>query len=97
MYQIIWSEPAQKDYWQNIDFLIENWYNEQVQNFITAVDKCIKTIVKNPKTFALTEYKNVRSVLVVKQITLFYRIKDENTIELIRFWNNFQDPQKLKV
>ncbi len=29
MYQIIWSEPAKEDYWQNIDFLLENWYKNR--------------------------------------------------------------------
>ena len=65
-------------------------------NFINAVDNHIILIQENPKLFALTDYQNVRSVLIVKQITLFYRIKN-NTVELIRFWNNHQNPKRLKI
>jgi hypothetical protein len=29
--------------------------------------------------------------VITKQITLFYRIIDMNHVELLRFWNNYQD------
>ena len=96
MYEIIWSEPAKDDYWQNIDYLYEIWTELVVQNFINAVDRHLDIISNNPKTFALTEYRNVRSVLIVKQIRLFYKITDNNTVELIRFWNNYKNPERLK-
>ena len=96
MFDIIWSQPAKDDYWQNIDYLHENWTEQVVQNFINAVDRHLDIISNNPKTFALTEYRNVHSVLIVKQIRLFYRITDNNTVELIRFWNNYQNPDRLK-
>ncbi len=96
-YNIIWSEPAKKDYWQNIEYLLEFWYEKQVQNFINEVDRHLNIIRNNPKTFAVTKYRNVRSVPVVKQITLFYRIANDNSIELVRFWNNYQNPDKLKI
>ena len=97
MYEIIWSKTAEVDYAENIDFLLEAWYEKQVLNFIDAVDRHLNLISNNPKTFALTEYHGVRSVLIVKQIRLFYRISDNNTVELIRFWNNYQNPDKLKL
>lgn len=97
MYQIVWSGPSKDDYWQNIDFLLENWYKKQVIDFIDAVDRYLNIISSNPKTFSKTEYRNVRSVPIVKQVTLFYRISDNNTVELIRFWNNYQNPDKLRL
>ena len=96
IFDIIWSQPAIDDYWQNIDYLHENWTEQVVQNYINAVDRHLDIISKNPITFNLTEYRNVRSVLIVKQIRLFYRIPDNNTVELIRFWNNYQNPERLK-
>ena len=96
MYNIIWSEPARDDYLQNIDYLLENWTEKQAESFIDAVFHTIDIISKNPKTFALTEYRNTRSALIVKQITLYYRIEDQKTVELIYFWNNHQNPDKLK-
>ena len=95
MYDIVWSELAREDYWQNIDFLIENWTEKQVGNFIDAVYRILDMISNNPKTFALTEYNNIRSALIVRQITLHYRITNKNTVELVNFWNNYQNPDKL--
>lgn len=96
VYEIIWSKTAEIDYAKNIDYLIETWYEKQVLNFIDTVDRQLNLISNNPYNFALTDYKNVRSVLIVKQIRLFYRISDNNTVELIRFWNNYQNPDRLK-
>jgi len=96
MYKIIWSEPAKFDYWQNIDYLLENWHKKQVTKFIKAVEQDLNIIKYNPKTFALTDYRNVHSVVIIKQITLFYKITN-NTVELIRFWNNYQNPDNLKL
>ncbi len=97
MYNIIWSKPAKEDYWQNIDFLLENWNEKQVHSFIDAVDLSLNIISINPKTFALTDYRNVRSALIVKQVTLFYRINGTNIVELIRFWNNHQSTENLHL
>ncbi|NPA45563.1 MAG: type II toxin-antitoxin system RelE/ParE family toxin [Chlorobi bacterium] len=95
-YTIFWSKTAEIDYIKNIDFLLETWYEKQALDFIDAVNKHLNLISNNPKIFALTDYYNVRSVLIVKQIRLFYRILDDNSVELIRFWNNYQNPNKLK-
>ncbi len=97
MYNIVWSDPAKKDYWQNIDYLLENWTEKQAENFIDTVYNVLDIISNNPKTFAKTEYKNIRSAIVVKQIRLFYRIKNGNIVELVRFWNNYQNPEKLNL
>lgn len=44
-----------------------------------------------------TEYREVKKCIVCKQITLYYKHVDINKIELLRFWNNFQDKNKLKL
>ncbi len=36
---IIWSEPAKVDYWQNIDYLLEFWQEKQVKNFLEQLPK----------------------------------------------------------
>ena len=95
-YNIIWSEPAKQNYQENIEYLLDYWHEKQVQSFIQEVESHLTTISNNPKSFALTKYRNVRSVPVIKQITLFYRLNG-NSIELIRFWNNYQNPDKLLI
>ena len=97
MADITWSTQAKDDYWQNIDYLLENWSYREVSNFMKAVDTYLAIICKSPKTFQNTNYRNIQFVVIVPQITLFYHIADRNTVELVRFWNNYQDPKKLNL
>ena len=97
MNNIHWSDLAKEDYWSNIDYLLDEWSPIEASNFISKVDEYLNIISKKPKTFSSTKYKNTRSVPVVPQITLFYRIVDEKSIELVRFWNNAKDPKNFHV
>lgn len=72
MYKIIWSKAAETDYLENINFLLEDWTEKQVLSFINTVNEHLNLIRKNPEIFALTKYLHVRSVLIIKQIRLFY-------------------------
>lgn len=93
MATIYWSDLAKKDYWNNIDYLLEEWSAVEASNFIERVDEYLNIISKKPKTFINTKYKNTHAVPIVPQITLFYRIIDKKNIELVRFWNNAKDPK----
>ena len=97
MANILWSDIAKEDYWSNIDYLLDKWTEKEAAAFIELVDNTLRLIGQNPVMFAKTGYKNIRSVVIMPQITLFYNILDKNTIELVRFWNNRQDPKRLKL
>lgn len=97
MTQINWSNSAKNDYWNNIDYLLKDWTEKEAYDFIEKVDAILQIIAINPKTFQKTSYKNTHFVPVTSQITIYYRILTKNTIELVRFWNNYQDPDKLKI
>ena len=74
MYQIIWKDTAKEDYWQNIDYLLEQWTAKEAESFIQTVDEYLELIKQNPKTFQKANYRNTRFVVIVKQVTLFYSI-----------------------
>lgn len=90
MISVYWSELAKNDYWNNIKYLEEEWSLSEVYNFMDKVDELILLLTKENIYFKPTSYKNTFQVPVVKQITLYYRVEN-NTIELLRFWNNYQD------
>lgn len=94
--EIIWSPQSKKDYWQNIDYLEAEWTFQDVINFIKKVDYTLQMLLKNNIEFTTTNYKNTNKVVVTKQITLYYRI-NSNTIELLRFWNTYQDLENIKL
>ena len=97
MNELIWSKPAQIEYWKNIDFLLKHWTEKEAIEFITKTEGILEIIIENPRTFRKFNYrKNIHTVPITKEINLFYQVKKDK-IELLRFWNNYQDPKKLDL
>lgn len=94
--EIIWSPQAKKDYWQNIDYLEAEWTFQDVANYIEKVEKTFDLLTKNNIEFTSTNYKKVNKVVITKHITLYYRL-NSNTVELLRFWNTYQDLENFKL
>lgn len=93
---IIWSPLAKTDFWRNIEYLEQEWSPKEVISFIEQVEHHIDLIRHNNVYFVKTKYKNVFKLVIVRQITLFYRVSQGN-VELLRFWNNYQDLNKFKL
>ncbi len=61
------------------------------------IEKTLQLISMNPELFPKTQkILNVRRVVVTKQNTLYYRIKNK-TIEVLSFFSNKRNPNKLKL
>ena len=93
---VIWAPQAKKDFWNNIDYLEGEWSEQVAFNFIKKVNITIELLRTDNVLFVKTNYRNVYKVVITKHISLFYRIEN-NTIELLRFWNNFQNLEKFKL
>lgn len=96
MVQIIWTTNAKKDYWRNIEYLESEWTLQDVYNFMDKTDDLIELLTKQNLIFKPAKYKEVYQVPVTKQITLYYKVLESDKIELLRFWNTYQNPKKLK-
>ena len=96
VYNVIHSDLAKLTFFENIKYLEENWSKQVILNFLRKVNKITKLIKNNPKIFPIwNEKKNIRKVIIISQITMFY-IVQEKTIDVVLFWNNYQNPKKLK-
>ncbi|MCG3165142.1 MAG: hypothetical protein POELPBGB_00903 [Bacteroidia bacterium] len=95
MMKIVWSADAIADYEQNINYLLDEWGTKETQQFIDEVSEMLGTISEMPELFPLSDYRNVRKCVVRKQISILYRVSNKQ-IELVRIWNNKQNPEKLK-
>ena len=93
---IIWSPQAKKDYWENIDYLEVEWTYKDVVNFMEKVERIINLLSIKNIEFISTNYRGVNKVVITKQITLYYKI-DSKKLELLRFWNTYQDLQNFKI
>ena len=61
----------------------------------SLVEKETARISKFPETGRITEFENVRSI-VIKDYLLFYEETDVRIL-IVCFWDGRQDPEKLKT
>lgn len=94
-YKIIYSNLATETIDDNLNYLINNWPIKSSTKFLDKVDKTIILLLENPEFYPFwNASKNLRKAIIVKQITMFYEVK-QDTIEILLFWNNYQNPEKL--
>lgn len=97
MRKVHWNRLARSDYYQNIDYLLREWSEKDAQEFIDEVDDIEFILKQGNLDFQDTNIKEIKRCIICKQISLFYRVIDESNIELLRFWNNYQDNKRLKI
>jgi len=95
--KISWTPTAIKTYFKVLDHLEEVWTKKEVQNFADEVEKVLNQIAENPEMFeASRKKKNIRKGYITRHNSLYYRIKPiKKELELLTFWDNRQDPEKL--
>jgi plasmid stabilization system protein ParE len=87
--RIVWSESSLNDYSQCILYLEEDFSDKEINVFISEVNRVLNIIIEIPSAFPLSEYKNLRYAVVIKQITIFYKVNNrKENIEIVRMWNN---------
>lgn len=94
--KITWSDKAEEDFASNIEYLYQDWNEAVVQDFTAETERVLKIIQATPKIFRKHKKSNVHVAPITKHITLFYDVKKKE-IQLLRFWNNFQNPRKLSL
>jgi plasmid stabilization system protein ParE len=95
MREIVWNNKARLDFYENIDYLLENWSEKAAQQFIDEVSHIEFILKQGNVDFQNTDFEGVKRFVFRKQITLFYRISDKNQVEFLRFWNNNKNIKNL--
>ena len=98
--KINWTSQAWLTYEANINYLERAWTVKEISNFVLLVDKRLTNLSRNPRIGRVrsTKYPNIRSTLVHKRILLIYKHKSlKKEIDLLVFWNTYQNPKKLKA
>ena len=97
-FKIIWAPKAQKSYNRISDYILDKWSKKEVKKFNDRSLSVILKISKNPEMFvASKQKKNIRKGFISKHTSLIYKIKSNEIIELVYFWDNRQNPKKLKL
>jgi plasmid stabilization system protein ParE len=96
-YKILWTDFALLELEQTIIYLEENWTERELKNLVIKLEETLFLISQNPNLFQ--DYgsdKNIRKVVIANYNSLYYRINGE-TIEILSFFSNRQNPKKLKL
>ena len=93
---IHWKELALEDYSDCITYLEEYFSFQQVLEFTHKINQTIAFIESNPLSFPNTEYKNVKQIIVIPQVTIFYT-PGKKTIKILRVWNNKQNKNNINL
>lgn len=93
-YSILWSPTSRFTYLQILEYLDEKWTLKELQKFINRTEEVITHICANPLLYPYSKESDTHKCVVVKQVSLFYRVKTDS-IELLVFWDNRQEPSKL--
>ena len=92
------TDPAKKDYEEILEQLLKRWTEREHDRFIDAVDELMDVLKVHPKAFRMSDYRNVRLVPVVPQVSVFYHIDEQTgTIWIMRFWMNRKNPENFKL
>lgn len=96
-YEIFWTDFALEELEKTIEHLKANWTEKELKNLALHLEETLHLISQNPQLFQRSEIKkDIRRVVVLSHNTLYYRIK-KNTIEVISFFLNRQNPKKRKL
>jgi len=92
---ISWTPEAEFTFNNIIEYLNAEWSEKEVRNFVRKTINILELIAEYPNLFKASKKKNIRIGLITKQISIIYRVK-KNKIQLLSFWDNRQDPDKMK-
>ena len=96
-YKIFWTDHALSELKNTIEYLEDNWTEKELKNFFRELDHIIELISRNPKLFPESiSKKDIRKAVVTRFNSLYYRVNN-NSIEILSFFSNRQDPSKIKV
>lgn len=96
-YKILWTDHALSELENTIAHLEKNWTERELRNFSHELDHTIELISKNPELFQVSrKKKNTRRAVVARFNNLYYRL-NEDSIEILSFFSNRQDPEKIKI
>ena len=94
--QVIWSPKSEEDFENILEYLAKEWDNVVTLKFIDLIEILLNQISLNPGQFPLIHKSlNIRKCVISKHNTLYYRNRREY-IEMLRIFDNRQNPDNLR-
>src|SRR6266496_4448185 len=95
--KISFSPEANQRLYEIVKYLVDEWSVKTAENFLEILDYKLSHIRLFPRSNPQLEDKEeVRKCVLTTQITLFYRLLNDE-VELITFFDTRQDLKKLDL
>lgn len=96
-YKILWTDFALNELEATIEYLLIKWTEKELESLALKIEETLELISKNPNLFQSSDVSaDIRRVVISKYNTMYYRTK-EDSIEIISFFSNRQNPKKIKL
>jgi plasmid stabilization system protein ParE len=97
MYKIFWSDNALRELQQTVHYLRQNGSEKEINSLKNAIEQVEAMIENNPRVFKIMDKsETIHCTLVAKYNTLYYRI-NQDRIEVLSFFSNRQNPDKMFI
>lgn len=97
-FAVNWTDEAEITFNKNIEYLSKSWDLLSINNFLDRIDEVVEHIKSNPKLYPVYRKNDrVHKCVLNQHITLYYKIVNTSTIDLITFWNTHKNPENLKI
>ena len=92
--EINWSKKADKKFDKIIEHLTKKWGENAAKAFVKKVFEFLDILSEFPLIGSIEKRDlNIRGYVIVKQITIFYQIREDKII-LLNFYDNRQKPKQ---
>lgn len=81
-------------------YLEQAWTEKEIKSFAAVVERKLAILSGQPEigTSRNKKQPHIRHAVLHKRVSLIYRVKPhKKEIELLLFWDTYQNPSRLKV
>jgi len=97
--KIVWTDKADETFDQINNSILEKFTQKEVDDFVLKTYEVLEVIKSHPKLYPISKirkYRSARKAVIHPHSTLYYRINSKTTVTLITFWDNRNNPKKIK-
>jgi len=92
--KVQWTKRADKKFDKIIAYLLSEWNEKVTKSFVENVYDLIEILAEYPEIGTIENEENgIRGLTIVKQVNIFYKVKDDQLL-ILNFFDNRKDPQE---
>ena len=98
-YKIIWTDHALEELNETFQYLQSNFSDKEISRLANKIESILGYISTYPRLYPETSrHQGVRRAVISKFNTLYYRVYvKKKQIEILSFFSNRKDPEKLSL